>query len=74
MGPLEDTPSNPSLSSTLPHPSIHPASSFSSSLLRSVRPSPSWLPHFPHHLNSPGHRFWMAWRGHAKRRRFLKGL
>ena len=52
------------------HSTIHPASSFSSSLLRSVLLSPSLLPHFPGHLNSPGRRFRMGWWGYAKRQQF----
>ena len=39
-------------------------------LLRTVRLSPSLLLHFPHHLNSPGRRFWMGWWGCAKRQEF----
>ena len=48
----------------------------SSLLLLLIPPSlvsavPSLLPHFPGHVNSPGRRFWMGWRGYAKRRQFV---
>ena len=61
---------SPPLPSSI-HPSIQPAYSLSSSLLRSVWMPPSVLPHFIGHLNSLGRRLWMGWRGCAKRHQEL---